>query len=43
MSPGCSWRIAWITVHMPIGTAICDASVMKSGLRVSPVPCRPPV
>ena len=40
---GCSWRIAWITVHMPIGTAICDASVMNSGLRVSPVPCNPPV
>ena len=43
MSLGCSGRIAWITVHMPIGTAICDASVMNSGLRVSPVPCSPPV
>ena len=28
---------------MPIGTAICEARVMNSGLRVSPVPCKPPV
>jgi hypothetical protein len=27
----------------PSGTAICDTSVMNSGLFVSPVPCRPPV
>jgi hypothetical protein len=25
------------------GTPICATSVMKSGLRVSPVPCSPPV
>ena len=30
-------------VQRPIGIAICEASVMNSGLRVSPVPWRPPV
>ena len=43
MSPAISGRDIWMMVHMPIGTATCDASVMKSGLRVSPVPCKPPV
>ena len=41
--PATSGRVLWMNMHMPIGTAICDARVMKSGLRVSPVPCRPPV
>ena len=43
MSSGCSPRPAANQVHQPIGTTTCETMEMYSGLRVSPVPCRPPV
>src|SRR6187549_2982768 len=42
-SPGRSVRVVSITMHHPSGTISCDTTEMYKGLRVSPVPCRPPV
>jgi hypothetical protein len=43
MWSGWSVPVRWMTKQIPSGTTTCETMEMYRGLRVSPVPCRPPV